>query len=102
MINKNRNVLRSVTEPRNSDRNNVKPVIKVPPEFAFLHKLLQIPVGGRNYTHIGFYRCGPSHSVKLSILDYSEELCLHVKGKLTYFIQEHYPIVGKLKIAFFA
>ena len=49
--------------------------------------------------YISLDRSGAAHSEKLTVLDRSEQFCLHIGGKFTDIVEEYRSVVGTFKIA---
>ena len=70
-------------------------------EFAVVHHLLQIAVGGTYQSDIYRNLCRPTHSYYASALQGSEEFCLKAIREVAYLIKKYCTAISQLKLARF-
>src|ERR1035437_10888441 len=93
------NVLLAVAQGRNLDGKDIKPVIEVLPEPAFLRILLQVAVGGGDDPDI--HRAGLllADPLILLLLEDAQELALEREGDFPHLIQEQSATIGGFESA---
>jgi hypothetical protein len=97
MLDQQRQIALAIAQRRQLDGHHKQPVVEVLAEFALLHHLLQIAVGGRDQTHIRLHRLLPAHPLKFTLLEHAQNLHLGGRLDLADFIQEQRAAVRQLK-----
>src|SRR5437667_264663 len=82
MLGEERNVLATLPERRQGDRNDVDPVVQILPEPAFCDRLVEVPVGRRNHPDVGLKLFEPAEAAEAPFLQDPKELDLHDRAHL--------------------
>src|SRR6267378_7006950 len=91
------NVFSSFPQRRNLDREDVKTVKQIAAKCTRCDSRLQIAVGGGDDPHIGSDRLIAAHTLKLPLLQNTQQRNLSFRGQLTDFIKEEGAFFCKLE-----
>ena len=86
--NQHRNVFLTFPQRRNLDRKNIEPVKKVAPKCSGGDCCLEVAIGGGNHSNIGPDGTCSSDTLKLALLQNSQQSDLGLGGELADFIEE--------------
>jgi hypothetical protein len=89
-----RNVLGTVTEGWNDNREDIQAIEEVSPEFSFGHLPRKIPVGSSNNADICVHIPRRPQTLKVTRLDHTEQLALQFKGKFADLIEKQRGSIG--------
>src|SRR4029453_1450243 len=95
--------LRDVGDPfpqrRHSHWKHVQAVEEIGPEFSSRYFLLQHPIGRGDDAYVDLHRAAASDRFELLLLQYAQQLDLHVQRQLADFVEEDRAPVGQLEAA---
>ena len=90
-------VLPPLPQGGDDDLDDVKPEVEVVPETPGLHLLLEIPLGGAHDPHVDGEVLVSADPPERPLLDRAQQLALHARRDLAYFVQEQRPPVSGLE-----
>ena len=96
------NVLPPLPQGRQTDGNDVEPIVKISPELFGLHQLGQVLIGGGDQPEVYWNGVGGADALNSLGFDGPEDLALEVEGHGIDLIQEKGAALGCLKQAFFS
>ena len=79
-------VPRALPERREVDLNDVETVVEILAELALLDRLGKVTVRRRDHAHVHLHRLRATYAHELALLQYAQELNLHVVRKLADFV----------------
>src|SRR5262249_49922528 len=94
-----RDVLGTLAQGRQVDREDVQSVVEVVAEAALVDHRKQIPVGRRDHAHIDLDRPRATEALELLLLKDPEELRLQLQGNLSALVEEERPAVRHFESA---
>ena len=97
VVDKQRDVLTALPQGGQFDVDHVQPVVKVLPEFATPHQLLEIDVGGGDDAHLHLDALHGSEGKELLLLEDAQELGLYLRLDGADLVEEDRPTVGHLE-----
>ena len=92
-------VLDAVAQRRHPDRDDVDAVVEVLAEPSFLHRLLEIHVGGDDQTEFGPDRLRAADAFDLAFLDRAQQLRLQVEAQVADLVEEQRAAGRQLELA---
>ena len=69
VLHKQRNIVGAFLERRHSNWKDVQPIEQVEPKCTGVHGSLQVPVGGRQNSHVNRYSDITAHALQLALLE---------------------------------
>ena len=93
------NVAGALAQRRGVDREHAQPVVEVGPELPFDHRLLQIPVGGRQDAHVHLERGIVADPLQIAVLQHSQQLGLQRQRELADLVEEQGALIRQLELA---
>ena len=99
MIGKDRDILQSFTQGRNTNLKYFKSVQKVFAEFSLFGFCRQILIGRCYNSHVNLACRLLTYFFNLSVLEYAEQLCLCGQGQFAYFIQKYGAAISQFKFS---
>src|SRR5207247_680457 len=97
VLDQERNVLRPLAQRRKGDGNDVDAIEEILAERSRLDRLAQVAVCCGDDAHIDLSLGIRSDLAHHSILQYPQELDLHGRGRLAYFVEENRAAVSLRK-----
>ncbi len=94
-----RDVVAAFPQGRGVDGENVDAVIQVLPEGPLGNQCLEVLVGGKNESDVGFLDAGIAHRPEFAFLDDTEQFRLGGQGNIPEFIEEERAVVGNFEHA---
>ena len=94
-----REVLGALAQRRQLDRDDVEPVVEVLAEPAFLHRLLEVDVGGGDQAELGLDRLGAADALDLAFLNRAQQLGLQVEPQVADLVEEQRAVRRELELA---
>ena len=94
MVDKERDIIISMPQRRDGDREDVQPVIQIIPEPALGDLLRQIPARRGKDSHIYFPGTGAPQPLEFPFLNDTQQLCLQFQGQFADLVQEDRSLVG--------
>src|SRR5271166_735884 len=88
IVGQKRNILRSLSQCRQCDRNNIQAMIKIAAKRPGLHCLEQTAVGCGDEANIDLHRTCSAHAFELPLLQNAQQLRLQSHGKLSDLVEE--------------
>src|SRR6202035_3061290 len=70
------NIVLPLSERRHDDWKHIQSIIKVLAKFLAFHGFLEVPISGRQDSHIDLDRSVPTDPLKLALLQHPEKLGL--------------------------
>ena len=92
-------IVGAIAQGRNQNLNHVQPEIEVLAERAFLHRLAQILVGGRDYPQVQVNILEAAQAAEGLIFQHAQQLGLQHEGNLADFVQEQRAFIGQFEDA---
>src|SRR6476646_399474 len=99
MCRQQRYIVLVLAQWQNLDRENIEPVIEVPPEPACLHFGLQIAIAGGDDADIDGARGFFADALVLFFLEHAQEFALQLERDLAYLIEEQCAAVSRFEPA---
>src|SRR6185369_14264244 len=96
-MNEEWNVFRTLAQWRHIDREHVQSVIQIAAKLLFLNHLLEIRIRCRNYANIHSQRARASESLKLVLLQHTQQLRLQLGRNVFDFVKKDRALMCKLK-----
>src|SRR5688572_5089948 len=97
MFHQHRNIFFALTQRRQSDRKDVKPVVEVRTERALTYRFLHISISGGDNTHVNFYCVTSSYAFKFTLLEHTQQFRLQVNRQFANFVEKDRSAIGNLK-----
>jgi hypothetical protein len=94
-----RDVLGTLTERRDFDREYAEPVEEVLSEAASLDLLLQVAIGRGDDPDIHPARPGLAEALELTLLQHAQQFCLHGHGHLADLVEEERAAISQVEAA---
>src|ERR1700728_236827 len=88
MANEQRNVLPALAQAGDAQAQHIETKVKIAPERALHHSLLEIAVGGCEDSHVNWNSTSAAHRANFLLLDGSQHFRLQIDGKFSDFIEE--------------
>src|ERR1700721_58172 len=79
------------------ERKDVKPVVKIRPEFSRSDRRLQIAIGGRQHTDVDGDGMCPSHAFEFALLQHAQKRDLALRRDIADLVQKDGPVVRPFK-----
>ncbi len=92
-------VVLSVTQRRDLERDHVEPIVEVFAEAALTNHLLEVPVRRRDDPHVHLAVFGGAHREEHPLLEHAQELHLERGRHVAYLVHEEGPTIGHLEEA---
>src|SRR6266566_8716548 len=93
------NILGALSQWRDADRKNIKPIIQVGAELAVFDHFLEVAVGCRYQPNVDFLGSSAAQPFKLAFLQCPKQFRLNVDGDISDLIQKERALVGEFKPA---
>ena len=94
-----RDVVGPLAQRRHLDRDDVDPVVEILAESSFLHRLLEVDVGGGDQAELGLDRLGAADPLDLALLNGAQQLGLEVEPQIADLVEEQRAVRGQLELA---
>jgi hypothetical protein len=95
-----RDVLASLTERRNVDRQDVQSVEEIFPEAMVGDLLHQVPIGGGDQPYIDVDRPGASDALEFMLLQHPQQFDLRIQGQISDFVEKERALVSQLEASY--
>ena len=92
-------IFKAFAQRRDGHGDDRDAVIKVLAEGPLTHGAGQVTVGGGDEPEGGMDLLGPAHAHEAVLLQYAQELDLHVHGDIAHFVDEQRAVVRQFKKA---
>ena len=99
MTNQQRNVVATLAQRRQQDREHVQAIEKVAAKLAVGDHLRQVSIRCRHQPHIHTHRARASQAFEFLLLESSEQLRLEFERNVTDFVEEQRAAIGQLEAA---
>ena len=99
MAHKPGNVVATFTKRRQHDGEHVQPIVKVAAKLAVSGHLREVAVRGRHQAHVNAHGPRAAQSLKLLLLQHTEQLGLQLRRNIAHFIEKQCPCMGELETA---
>src|SRR5262245_3503766 len=93
------NVVPTIAQRRQHDREHTKTIKQIEPEAAFGDFPLQIAVGGRDHPDVDAARDIVAHALELAFLQHAQQLRLEIERDLSDLVEKQRTAIGELKAA---
>ena len=94
-----RDVLDALAQRRQRDRDHAQAEVEVLAEPAFLHRLVEVDVGGGDQAEVGLDRAGAADALDLALLNRAQQLGLQVEPQVADLVEEERAAGGELELA---
>ncbi len=99
LVGQGKDVFGPLAQCRNGEPEGADSEVKVFAELTGEHRLLQVFVGRSNEPEVEVDRLLTTQARELALLQYTQQLCLQVRGQFANFIEKHRATLGLLKDA---
>ena len=79
MVDQLRNIISSLAQGRERNRENVQPVIKISAKFSLLYHVPQILIRGGDNTYVDLQRAAAAQALELLLLENAQQFRLQLK-----------------------
>src|SRR4029453_14608007 len=93
-----RQVLDTIAQRAHPNRNDVDPVIEIPPEPAVLDRLFKIDVGRDDEPEIRLDRLGPANPLNFSFLNRTQQLRLQIEPQVADLVEKEGAARSQLEL----
>src|SRR5262249_51673736 len=90
-----RNIFGTLTQRRQSNRENVESIVKVAAKLLFGYPLRKIYIGRCHNTNADTSRPGTSQAFKFLLLEHAQQFRLQLKWNISDFIEKDCPLVRR-------
>ena len=97
MADKTWNVVGSLAQGGQQEREDIESIIKVAAESAVGGHLCQIAVRRRDETHVDLDRLVAAETLEFLFLQHAQQLGLQLQGNVTHLVEKKCPAVGQFK-----
>ncbi len=98
VIDQERDILRTVTQARQSERHHFQAMIQIFAERASADRFFQIAVGGRNDAHVDFNRFVGTDSRDFAAFQHTQKFDLRGERHVSHFVEKQCSPVGIFKL----
>src|SRR5215813_1558630 len=99
MLDQKRDVLESLAQRGNANRENVKPIKKIGPKLAVINHSRQVTACSRDDASVHSGSDGAAHALEFMLLQNAQELWLKFEWNVSDFVQEQRSPVRQFKSA---
>src|SRR5512143_2243715 len=99
MVREEHDIVRTVAQRRQRDRDDVEPIVQVLAELAALHRASEIHVRRGDDAHVDRDRFGAADPPRPTLLEYAQQLALKTKRQVTDLVEEERAAVRGLEQA---
>jgi hypothetical protein len=99
MLRQERNVLRTLAQPRNMDGENIQSIVEVAAKLFLQDHSFQVAMSRGHNPHVDFLRPRASQALKFPLLQDTKKLRLQLERDVANFIQEERALICKLEPA---
>ena len=100
LLYEDRQIIDTLTQRWRLNWKYIKTVVQVFTELVFSYHLFEVLVGSSDHTHIGIDDLIRAHTVKLALLQHTQQLNLHLERHIANLIEEEGTALGHFKTAF--
>ena len=93
------NILLTLAQRRDLQRNHIQAIVEVAAERAFFHRIQQIAVGSGDDAHVDLDGMGRADSHHFALLQHAQQAGLRLERHLANLIKEQGAAIGQLKFA---